>query len=193
VAIRRSWIILGVVGLLVVILLISTASSYNGLVQKRNAVEAQSAQVDVAYQTQFRILPQIIPLVEGYMQNETEVMTQIAALRSGAGVASNGTLQAKEDFSAQYARFVALVGNRVEAYPELKSAQLYKDLITQTTSGENKIQGEKVRYNDYVRDYNTKVESFPTNMVAGMFGFHKAELIRFSDRPNQSSFGDNQL
>lgn len=190
---KRALLILGGVAALVLIVGIATSSSYNGLVRSRNQVEAQSAQVDVAYQTQFRLLPQIIPLVEQYMKNETDVIRDATALRSGAGVTTNGTLQAKEDYSALYARFVALVGNRVENYPQLQASQLYKDLITQTTVGENKIQAEKVRYNDDVQAYNTKVESFPTNLVAGMFGFQRAELIRFSDRPDSSSFGNNQL
>lgn len=174
-------------------LLIGTISSYNGMVEERTKAEGQASQVDVAYQTQFRLIPQITTLVEQYMANETEVMTEVAALRSGAGVAEDGSLQQKEDYSAQYARFIALVGNRVEAYPQLQAAGLYQDLITQTTSGENSIRVEKVRYNDYVTDFNTHIQKFPANLVAGMFGMEKLELIGFADRPNQSSFGDNQV
>lgn len=189
---KATMIVLGVVGAIVLIVLGAIGSAigtYNGFVNEEEAVDAQSKDVDVAYQRAFRLVPQLTKLTEQYMQNEREVMENITALRSGLSSAENGTFEQKEAYLGELLTFVALVGNRVENYPELQSSGLFYELMVEITNTENKIAMEKVRYNDYVRSYNAHLRRccFPV-LIANSFGFEPKEYIGFTGRENQSEF-----
>lgn len=195
--VKGSWIALGVLaGIALVVLgtVGSAVGTYNSFVKETEGVDAQSKQVDVAYQTAFRLVPQLVNLTNAYMQNERAVIENATALRSGLSPAQNGTFDAKEAYLSELVTFVALVGNRVEAYPNLKADQLFQETMANIVTAENKIQMEKIRYNDRVQTYNAhRRECCIPLIVAGMFGFEAKEYIGFTDRPNTSSFGDNQL
>ena len=189
---KGTWIALGVLGAIALIVLGvvgSAIGTYNGFVRETEGIDAQSKQVDVAYQTAFRLVPQLVNLTTTYMQNEADVITEATALRSGLASAGNGTFEAKEAYLADMVQFVALVGNRVENYPNLKSDQLFQDTMAQIVNAETKIAMEKVRYNDRVQAYNAhRRECCVPLFVAGAFGFEPKEYIGFEDRPNQTSF-----
>lgn len=189
---KGSWIalaVLGAVGLIVLGVLGSAVGTYNSFVKESEQVDSQGKQVDVAYQRAFRLLPTLERLTTQYMQNEADIMTQVAGLRSGLGAAQNGTLNQKDNYTDQLVDLVLLVGARAEAYPDLKADQLFRDLMDEVTNTENKIAMEKVRYNDNVRDYNAhRRECCIPMFVANTFGFGAKEYIGFADRPNQSSF-----
>jgi LemA protein len=193
VAVRKLWIILGAVAAVLLISGVALASTYNGLVQERQAVETQGKQVDVQYQRAFTLLPQITQLAQQYLKNESAVQTKVAAVRSGA-CAAPSTVNEKDQCSSQVTETGNLIIRVVsENYPTLQSVQLYKDVQTETINTANKVATEKGRYNEVAGAYNAHVQKccMPV-VVAGLFGFHKAELIGFSDRPNQSSFPSGQ-
>ena len=119
------------VALLVLIVLGSVVSSYNSLVDQDEAAQAQAKQVDVQYQRGFALLPRIESFAQDYLENETDLQAQIAALRSGLAGAQSGDLDDKEAFTQQMDQTLLLLTGRVENYPELKSAEIYQDLIAE--------------------------------------------------------------
>jgi LemA protein len=193
---KGTWIALGVLGAIVLLVLGVVGAgvgTYNGFVKETEAIDAQSKQVDVAYQLAFRLVPQLTNLTLTYMQNEADVITQATALRSGLASAGNGTFEAKDDYLNEFVSFVALVGNRVENYPELEADDLFRDTMAQIVTAETKVAMEKVRYNDRVQAYNQhRRECCIPLFVGGAFGFEAREYIGFEDRPNQVPFPEGQ-
>lgn len=190
---KGTWIALGVVGaiLLVVLGVIGSAiGTYNSFVNEREAVDAQSKIVDVQYQTAFRLVPQVVALAQQYLQNETEVQTSVAALRSGLSKAENGSFSDKDAYSDQITATRSLIVAVVnENYPNLKGSELYRDSINTVINAENKIQMEKVRYNDRVQAYNAhRLQCCIPVFVANSFGFTQKEYIGYEGRPNTSEF-----
>ena len=190
--VKGSWIALGVlaaIALVVVGVAASAIGTYNEFVKETEGVDAQSKQVDVQYQLAFSLLPTLERLTATYMQNEADVMQNVSALRSGLAPAQNGTLTQKDDFLGEYVQFVALVGNRVENYPNLKSDALFQRTMDEFTNVYNKIAMEKVRYNDRVEDYNAhRRQCCLPAFIANTFGFDAKEYIGHQGRPNQTPF-----
>lgn len=189
---NAAWIAVGVVGAIALValgIMGAAVGTYNSLTNEDVAIDAQSKQVDVQYQRAFRLVPTLVNLTERYMQNEREVITNATALRAGLSAASNGTFEAKDAYLQELVTFVALVGNRAEAYPELEADELFRDTMAEIVNTENKIAAEKVRYNDRVEAYNAhRRRCCLPLVVAGLFGFEERTFIGFQDRPDQSSF-----
>ena len=190
---KGTWIALGVLGAIALVVLGalgSGVSTYNKFVNEREGVDAQSKQVDVQYQKAFNTVPQIVALAQQYLQNESEVQTSVAALRSGLAKAQNGSFEDKERFVQNLNATTAIVVKSVnENYPNLKSVALYEDTIIQIVNVQNEIAMEKIRYNDRTQAYNAhRQQCCIPLIVANSFGFTAKEYIGFKDRPNQSSF-----
>jgi len=152
-------------------------STYNGLVSQRTEVETQANQVGNQYARKLDLIPQIQDLAAQYLENESEVQTSIAALRSGACVDPD-TLAEQDSCSTQVTETNNLIIRIVnENYPDLKAAQLYQNVQTEMINTENKIAAERGIYNDEVGDYNARIQRFPTNVVAGMFGFDREPFL----------------
>ena len=129
----------------------------NDIIEKSEKADTQFQQVGVAYQRAFRLIPQLLDRIESDLAHEARVMENITALRSGLSRAENGTVQ-DQDTTVQQA--MLYVKATVEAYPELqslKNSQIYSIELINT---ENKIASEKVRYNDYAKEYNAYIKSF---------------------------------
>lgn len=190
--VKGTYIALGVlvaIALVVGGFALSAVGTYNSLVNESEAVDAQGKQVDVQYQRAFGLLPRLEDLTRQYMQNEREVLENVTALRSGLSSAQNGTFEQKDAFLGEYVKFVALVGNRAEAYPELKADQLFQQTMDEVTNSFNKIAAEKVRYNDRAQAFNAhRRQCCIPAFVANTFGFDAKEYIGYSDRPNQTTF-----
>jgi LemA protein len=146
--------------------------------------------VDVQYQKAFNTVPQILQIAEQYLQNESEIQTSIAALRSGLSKAQNGSFEDKEQFVQNLNATTSIVVKAVnENYPQLRSVALYEDTIIQIVNVQNEIAMEKIRYNDRVQAYNAHRQQCCIPLfVANAFGFDAKEYIGFKDRPNQDSF-----
>lgn len=163
---KKTWIILGVVVLLIVGFVWST---YNKLVTANEAVDGQWAQVETQYQRRFDLIPNLVESVKEIMDQEQEIFGQLAEARSKyAGAASvNEKAEAATQVESALGRLLVIMEN----YPELKSADTVQTLMAQLEGTENRVSVERKRFNDAVRTFNTMIKRFPTNMLAGMFGF----------------------
>lgn len=170
------------VGVVVVVLLIIggiVLGSYNGLVSKDEGIKAAWADVQAQYQRRVDLIPNLVATVEGVVKFEKETQTKIAELRTQATALKNEIASAKDantlqktDAGAQslIAGFRSLNIN-VENYPDLKSSQNFLALQDELAGTENRVAVARTRFNDAVREYNIMVRAFPSNIIAGWFGF----------------------
>jgi LemA protein len=177
-----GWIFLAVVAALV----IWAITIYNGLVALRNRFKNAFSQIDVQLKRRYDLIPNLVEAVKGYMQHERQTLdavvqargnavsaAQRAAAAPGDPSAMQGLAQAEGALGGALGRLLAVV----ESYPDLKANQNVLGLQEELTSTENKIAFARQAYNDSVMQYNTKRESFPDNIFAGMFQFTPAELL----------------
>ena len=167
-----GWIILLIVIILLVVWVISV---YNGLVSSRIKTENAWSQIDVQLQRRFDLIPNFVETVKGYMTHESETFEKIAQLRTSWANSSSVGEKAKLDgeLSGTLKTIMAVSEN----YPELKASKNFTDLSEELRNTENKISFSRQFYNDSVTKYNTKLELFPSSLVAGMFNFQKKELF----------------
>ena len=166
-----GWIIL----VIVILLVIAIIGMYNGLVQARIKVDNAWSQIDVQLQRRFDLIPNFVETVKGYMTHEKETFEKIAALRTSWANASS--VSEKADLDNQLSTSLKTIMAVSENYPELKANQNFSELSEELRNTENKISFSRQFYNDSVTRYNTKLELFPSNLVAGMFNFQKKELF----------------
>lgn len=176
-----------VVLVLLVIVGIWIASVYNKLVALRNRFKNAFAQIDVQLKRRYDLIPNLVETAKAYLAHERETLEAVIQARNSAQQASQKAAAHPEDASAvkgligaetaltgAMGRFFALA----EAYPDLKANQNMMQLTEELTSTENKIAFARQAYNDSVMTYNTRRESFPSNIIAGMFSFQPAELFQ---------------
>jgi len=170
----------GTIALLVIagvaaIAILWLVATYNGLVRLRNQVRNAWAQIDVQLKRRHDLIPNLVETAKGYMRHERETLEAVtkarnlAAQASGAGQAS----QAEQGLSSALGQFFVVV----EQYPDLKANQNFLSLQEELASTENRIGFARQFYNDQVMNYNTRIQSFPANMVAGTFGFRQGDLF----------------
>ena len=165
------WIVLIIVAVIVVGLIVL----YNNLVTMRLRVKNAWSQIDVQLQRRFDLIPNLVETVKGYMEHESEVLTKIADLRTSWANATSVDEKAKLDneLSESLKTIMAVAEN----YPDLKANQNFSELQTELTNTENKISYSRQFYNDTVTRYNTKLEVFPSNLIASMFKFTAEKLF----------------
>jgi len=169
------WIIIGIVAVVV----LWFVATYNSLVTLKNRVAEAWSDIDVQLKRRYDLIPNLIETVKGYVKQEKEVLTQVTAARTAAMGAQNPHDKAKaENMLSDTLKSLFAV---TEAYPELKSSANFAQLQTELTDTEDKIQASRRFYNTNVRDLNTKIETFPTNMIAGMVGAAKREFFEASE------------
>ena len=157
-----------------------SSCGYNTMVEKREAVDAQWAQVENVYQRRADLIPNLVNTVKGYAAHEKETLEGVIEARSKATAvnvnAENMTeasmkqfQQAQEGLSSALSRLMVVV----ERYPDLKANQNFLELQSQLEGTENRITVERMKFNDTTRDYNTYIAKFPRNFIAGWFSFTK--------------------
>lgn len=169
------WIIAGVVLLLAVIL----GVMYNSLVTLRVRVDEAWSDITVQLKMRLDLIPNLVETVKGYAKHESGVFEQVTAARASV-LNSNGvkeTAAAENQFEGALKSLFAVA----EAYPDLKANQSFVELQQQLVDIENKIQASRRFYNGGVRDLNTKIQTFPSNVIAGMFGFKNREFYELDD------------
>jgi LemA protein len=178
-----GWIFLGVVALLALIFI----ALYNGLVRMRNEVKNAWAQIDVQLKRRHDLIPNLIETVKGYMNHEREVLEAVTRARAGAMAAQAGG-QVGQIAAAEGVLIGALRGFYAvaENYPQLKADANFRALQEELTSTENKIGFARQFYNDAVMKYNTACETIPSNIVAGLGGFKKAEHFEIKDEAERA-------
>jgi LemA protein len=166
------------VGVLVVIGFV-IAGMYNGLVRLRNQVKNAWSQIDVQLKRRHDLIPNLVETVKGYARHEKETLENVIKARSTAvsaqGVAAQS--QAEGQLSQALGRLMMVA----EQYPDLKANQNFLAVQEELTSTENKISFSRQHFNDSVMILNNKVEGFPTNILAGMFGFSKEDFFEIED------------
>jgi len=169
------------------------AGKYNLLVSLRNRFKNAYAQIDVQLKRRYDLIPNLVETAKGYLKHERETLenvikarnvaytaSQAAASNPGDAAAVKGLMSAESGLVGAMSRLMVVA----EQYPDLKANQNMMQLTEELTSTENKISFSRQAYNDSVMVYNTQRESFPTNILAGMFNFAAAELFVI-DQPAQ--------
>lgn len=170
---KSLWIVLGVVGLIIVVLLFvggSYIGAKNTLVQKNEDVNQAYSQVNVVQQRRLDLIPNLVATVKGYVNEETTVLTNIANARAGVLGATDraSSIQANSKLDVALGPFFRLQ----EQYPNLKGSEQFTRLSDELAGTENRIATERGRYNRTLKDYNVYVQQFPNSIWAGMAGYH---------------------
>ena len=170
------YVVLGVV----VVLLIWAIATYNRLVRTRNHCDESWSDVDTELKRRYNLIPNLVETVKGYAKHEESVFESVIAARNKAEANH-------ADLASQATDENALVGTLkrmfllVENYPELKANQNFLHLQEELTTTENRIQRARRFYNGNVRDLANLIEAFPSNVIAGMYGFKKREFFEIED------------
>ena len=166
-----GWIILAIVVIIAIVLIVI----YNQLVTLRQRVQNAWSQIDVQLQRRFDLIPNLVETVKGYMTHEQETLTKVTDLRSSWADAK--TVEQKAELEGQLTDTLKTIMAVAENYPNLKADQSFNNLQAELSDTENKISYSRQFYNDTVTMYNTKLETFPSNLVASMFGFKASTLF----------------
>jgi LemA protein len=170
------WIVLG----LIVIIAIAGVISYNRFVTQRNLIKDAWANIDTELRRRYDLIPNLVETVKGYASHEREVFEEVARTRSLASGAT-GTPAAQ---AAAEGPFMAALGKLfavAEAYPDLKANQNFLALQTELSNTEDRLQTARRFYNANVREFNTRLQAFPSSVIAGMFHFEAAEFFEIPD------------
>ena len=154
---------------IVAIIGLSLVSTYNKIITKTQNVDAQWAQVETQYQRRFDLIPNLVNSVKGIFKQEQDVFGAIADARTKYSGATtiNDKAQAASQVESALSRLLVIMEN----YPQLKSNTTVLALMDELAGTENRVSVERKRFNDLVRDYNTTIKRFPTNLIAGIFNF----------------------
>lgn len=166
------WIILAIV--------IIAAVLFNGLVRSKNQVDEAWSDIEVQLKRRYDLIPNLVETVKGYTKQESSVLENVTKARTMAMGA--GSMEEKLKDENMLSGALKSLFAVSEAYPDLKSNQNFMKMQEDLTDTEDKIQAARRFYNGNVRDYNTKIQQFPTNMFAGMFGFGKREFFDIDEK-----------
>lgn len=175
-----SWIVLA-------ILVFWAVGAYNRLVRLRNEIANAYAQIDVQLKRRYDLIPNLVETARKYISHERETLEAVIAARNQATTAAGEVRQrptsakvvgalavAEQALDGSLARLMAVVEN----YPELKADETLRELSEELTSTENRIAFARQAFNDAALDYNNAAQQFPTNLVAGVFGFKEAGMLQ---------------
>jgi LemA protein len=177
-----GWIFLGII----VAIAIWAVTIYNGLVALRNRFKNAFAQIDVQLKRRYDLIPNLVEIAKGYIKHERETLEAVIKARNQAVAAASAAnanpanAAAIQQLGAAEGALTGVLGRMfalAEAYPDLKANTNMLSLQEELSSTENKVSFARQAFNDSVMEYNTKRESFPDNIFAGMFGFGAAELL----------------
>jgi len=181
---NTSLIILGVIA----VIAIAIIAMYNSLIRLKNRVDEAWSDIDVQLKRRYDLIPNLVEPVKGYAAHEKETLERVVSARNAAMAAQAGgdlkkQLEAENALSSTLKSIFALSEN----YPDLKANQNFLELQRELSDTEDKIQASRRFYNGNVRDFNTKLEVFPTNIMAGMLGFKRREFFEIGDEKQREN------
>jgi len=189
-------ILLGLFVFILIVLGLYAMGIYNALVSLRNRFKNAFAQIDVQLKRRYDLIPNLVETAKGYLKHERETLEAVIQARNGAASAEQKAAANPDDPSAikslmgaetaltgAMGRFFALS----ESYPDLKANQNMAQLTEELTSTENKVAFARQGYNDSVMAYNTKRESFPANIFAGIFNFKEAQMFEITEEAEREA------
>ena len=189
---KSLWIVLGVVGLIIVVLLFAGGSyigAKNTLVQKNEDVNQAYSQVNVVQQRRLDLIPNLVATVKGYVAEETTILTNIANARAGVLSSPDTPGNHANNIDANKKLDVALgpFFRLQEQYPNLKGSEQFMRLSDELAGTENRIATERGRYNRVLKDYNVYVQQFPNSFWAGIAGYHVRNDYFTGDASNKEA------
>ena len=173
-----GWIILGVVVLVVIVLILWVVSIYNRFVSLKNASEASLGQIRVAMKKRLDMIDQLLGSVKSYAKFEKETLEKVTAMRASVGTAGPGDLNKVEAESRSiFGRLLAVMEN----YPDLKTAGTVTNMLDSIKGLEDEIARQRYTYNNISQEFNTMVDTIPSNFVAKLMGLIKLEYLQFEE------------
>jgi LemA protein len=172
-------IILWVIIAIVVVVILWIIAAFNGLVTLMNRAKEAWADIDVQLKRRYDLIPNLVEVVKGYAAHESQLFEKVTQARAAAMEAKGlaGKAEAENALSGTLKSLFAVAEN----YPVLKASENFLELQRELTDTEDKIQAARRFYNTNVRDLNIKIESFPANLIAGLFGFKEMELFQIAE------------
>ncbi len=173
-----------VVAGIIAIILIYTFVVYNSFIKLNNKVKEAFSTMDVYLKKRWDLIPNLVETVKGYAKHESNILKEIVELRSNTydNLSQKEKLDASENLKKGINKIMALA----EGYPELKANENFKDLSSQLTKNEEDIANSRKYYNATVRMFNDKVEMFPSNIFAGLFGFKSKKMFETEEKERKN-------
>jgi len=174
------YVIIAMIGVIVIYAL----ALYNSFVKLNNKVKEAFSTMDVYLKKRWDLIPNIVETVKGYSKHEKDTLEEIVKLRNGAydSMSEDEKMKTNEKLSSGINKIMALA----EAYPELKANENFKDLSNQLTKVEEDISNSRKYYNSVVRLFNNKVEMFPNNILAKVFGYKSKIMFEISNSEREN-------
>ncbi len=161
---------------------------YNGLIKLKNRVKEAWSDIDVQLKRRYDLIPNLVETVKGYAKHESETLENVIKARNEAmATQKGGDAKAQAEAENMLSSTLKSIFALAENYPDLKANQNFLELQRELTDTEDKIQAARRFYNGNVRDFNTKVETFPTNIFAGMLNFKKFEFFEIGDEKEREN------
>jgi LemA protein len=169
---------------IIVVVAIAVIAMYNGLINLRNRVDEAWSDISVQLKRRYDLIPNLISTVKGYAAHEKEVFEKVTEARTRA--MSAGTTEEKAEAENMLSGTLKSLFAVSENYPDLKANQNFLELQRELTDTEDKIMASRRFYNGNVRDFNTKLQVFPTNMIAGMLKFSAREFFEMDEKEKEN-------
>lgn len=184
-------------GLIILAIVVSiflwAKSTYNGMVEKQEAVESAWSQVENVYQRRADLIPNLVATVKGYAAHEQQTLENVVSARAKATQMTVDPSKLDEASIKKFQDAQGELGNAIgrllmvtENYPDLKANENFKDLQIQLEGTENRIATERNRFNEVAKEYNTSIRRFPNNIFAGMFGFERKPYFEAKEGADQA-------
>lgn len=172
-----EYILLGLVVAIIGYIIIT----YNGLVKARQMVKEAWSGIDVQLKRRANLIPNLVDTVKGYAKHEADTLEEVTKMRTAAGNVDSGDVAGRAAAEGMLGMALGRLMAVAEAYPDLKANENFLDLQNSLETIETEIQMARRYYNGTTRDLNTKIESFPSNLIAGQFGFSQADYFEIED------------
>ncbi len=174
-----------IIGIVLVVVIIGfVIATYNDMVRLRNSVKNSFAQIDTQLQRRFDLIPNLVETVKGFATHEKELLENVTASRSG--YMSAGSNEEKLAMNNQLTSTLKSLFAVVENYPQLKADTNFLKLQDELSETEEKVAYSRQFYNDAVTIYNNKIQMFPANLIAGMFGFKEEALFDAAEAADEA-------
>ena len=178
------YVILG----LIVIAVLAVAAMYNGLIRLKNRVDEAWSDIDVQLKRRYDLIPNLVETVKGYAAHEQGTLDKVITARNAAMAAQkSGNAQEQGKAENELSGTLKSIFALAESYPDLKANQNFLELQRELTDTEDKIQAARRFYNTNVRDFNTKLEVFPTNMIAGQLKFTARQFFAIENEAERKN------
>ena len=189
---KKSYIVIGVIIVIVIGIFMWFKGSYNQMVTRSENVSSQWSNVENQYQRRLDLIPNLVNTVKGYAEHEQNTLTQVVEARAKAtqmrvnfDQLDEQTIQKFNNMQGELSSALSRLMAISEQYPDLKANENFRDLQAQLEGTENRIATARRDYNEAVKEYNLKIKRFPTNLMAGMFGYSQRDYFEASEQSKE--------